>query len=145
VRERVYKEAHASVRLTGEDLDPLEVTLALRLPADHVHRRGEPRLQRTRSGVREYAPYRHGQWSMSTQGMVQSRRLSTHIEWLLSELEPKANALRSVLNGNVDADIFCYSLGASSRPPSIPRSIRDRASALGLRVDIDHYSTLDDD
>jgi hypothetical protein len=52
---------YASVRFSGEKLDPLTVTLALRLPPDHTHRDGEPRLQRVKSGdVKEYARYRGG-------------------------------------------------------------------------------------
>jgi hypothetical protein len=37
--KRVYSEAYASVRFAAEELDPLDVTLKLRLPADHAHRR----------------------------------------------------------------------------------------------------------
>jgi hypothetical protein len=141
---RIYSRAYASVRFAAVDLDPLDVTLRLRLPADHTHRRGEPRLTRSRrtKRVREYSPYSQGMWSMSSEAWVDSPRLATHIEWLLDELEPKAADVRALLESGVEGDIFCYSLGRSWRSPALPRRLRERAAALGLPIDIDHYPTL---
>ena len=138
---RIYTDAHASVRFWGEAVDPLDITVALRLPPDYTHRTGEPVLRRARSGkVRETRePYPHGMWIMSSRGLVKSPQLSTHIKWLLSELEPKVDAIQALLSGGVSADIVCYSSGASPRLPAIPRSLRKRAEALGLRIEIDHY------
>lgn len=145
--KRVYTDAYATVRFSSTDLDPADVTAALRLPPDHTHRRGELVLRRTKSGavVEARDPYPHGMWRMSSRSPVQSPRLSTHIEWLLSELEPKADAVRSLLGSGVAADIFCYSYGTNPRPPSIPRSLRERARALGLPIEIDHYEAHPDD
>ncbi len=139
--KRVYSEAYASVRFAAEDLDPLRVTLRLRLPADHMHRRGEPRLSRSgRTGrVREYAPYSRGMWSMSSRGWVDSPRLTTHVDWLLKELGPKSAEVRALVDSGVSADIFCYSRGRTAQPPAIPRDLRQRAAALGLSIEIDHY------
>jgi hypothetical protein len=140
----VYFRAYASVRFAAADLDPLDVTLRLRLPADHTHRRGEPRLRRTRrtGQVREDSPYSQGLWLMSSKAWVDSPRLATHIEWLLDELEPKAAEVRGLVATGVESDIFCYSLGRSWRSPAIPRRLRERAAALGLPIDIDHYPDL---
>lgn len=125
-------------------LDPLEITKALRLPPDHQHRDGEPRLVRTKKGkVQEYAAYRGGQWSMSSEQWVDSTCLATHLDWLLQQLEPHANAIRSILSGDVTADLFCYSLGSTTQPPSYPRSIADRAKSLGVSIEIDHYRDND--
>lgn len=138
--KRVYDRAYASVRFSGNKLDPLTVTLALRLPADHTHRDGEPRLRRVKSGqVNEYSPYRGGMWSMSSKKWVQSSRLAVHLEWLLRELEPKADAVRSLLADGIEADFFCFSSGSTTEPPSLPRTARDRAAALGIKIVIDHY------
>jgi hypothetical protein len=144
--KRVYDRAYASVRFSGEKLDPFTVTLALRLPADHIHRDGEPRLRRVKSGqVKEYAPYRGGMWSMSSEKWVQSPRLAVHLEWLLDELEPKADAIRSLLADGTEADFFCFSSGSTTEPPSLPRSVRDRAAGLGIEIVIDHYGPSEAD
>jgi Domain of unknown function (DUF4279) len=138
--KRVYDRAYASVRFWADKLDPLTVTLALRLPPDHIHRDGEPRLRRVKSGqVKEYAPYRAGMWSMSSKKWVQSPRLSIHLDWLLRELEPRSDAIRSLLADGIEADFFCFSSGSTTTPPSLPRAIRDRAAALGIEIVIDHY------
>lgn len=140
---RVYTRAFASLRLWGEQLDPLVVTAALRLPPDQTHRKGELRFHRTRAGkvVESGIPFPHGHWSMSSQALVDSPRLQVHLAWVLAEIEPKKAALRSLLDQGADADIFCYSAGSTARPPAVPRSLRDRAHALGLEIRIDHYQT----
>lgn len=138
---RVYKRAHASLRIHGPNVDPLDVTLALKLPPDHVHRQGEPRLLRTRSGtVEERSPYQSGMWSMSSEQWVDSPQLAVHLEWLLTQLEPLADALSKFQRGGTNVDFICYSFGSSPQPPSLPRSIRNRAAALGIDIQIDHYA-----
>ncbi len=139
---RSYDQAFASVRFCGDSLDPLTVTLALRLPADHVHRDGGPRLVRTQKGlIEERAPYRGGMWSMSSEQWVDSPRLAVHLEWLLNQLESKAEAIETLRTAGVNVDFFCFSAGFSPHPPSLPRAIRNRAAALGIQINIDHYGT----
>lgn len=144
--KRVYDRAYASVRFCGESLDPLHVSLALRLPSDHSHRDGEPRLCRTKSGkVMEYAAYHGGMWSMSSEEWVDSPRLAVHLEWLLAQLEPRVDAIASLISTGATVDFFCFSSGSTSMLPTLPRTIRDRAAALGIEIVIDHYSPSDDE
>jgi hypothetical protein len=139
-KKRVYERAYASVRFIGDSLDPLTVTLALRIPADHTHRHGEPHLVRTHKGVvTEYSPYSHGMWSMSSESRVHSPRLAVHLEWLIAQLEPKKDAIASLLRGGIHANFFCYSAGSTSVPPSLPRVLRTRAESLNIEILIDHY------
>lgn len=145
--EQDLNEAYASVRFMGPTLDPLDVTLALRLPYDHAHRDGEPRLGRSRKtgAVREYSPYRGGMWCLSSRAWVDSTKLDDHVLWLLEQLEERREAVAKLLAGGVHADIFCYSCGLDVRPPALPMSILERAGALGIKIDIDHYSSRDDE
>jgi hypothetical protein len=76
---------------------------------------------------------------MSSQEWVQSPRIQVHLAWLLGQLEPKADVVRSLLADGVEADFFCFSSGTTSVPPSLPRTIRERAAALGIEIVIDHY------
>src|SRR5262245_42055319 len=130
--KRIYTRAYASVRFYSPSLDPLDVTLALRLPATFVCRRGEPRLGRNgRTGkVREYAPYSAGMWSMSSEKWVNSPRLQVHLAWLLDQLEPKATAIGKLFAAGVEADFFCFSSGYTKLPPALPRAVRGRAERL---------------
>ncbi|MCA0374256.1 MAG: DUF4279 domain-containing protein [Gemmatimonadetes bacterium] len=140
---RTYIRAHAALRLQGEALDPMVVTAALRLPPDHTHRAGEQRFHRTRGGtvVASGAPAPHGHWSMSSEAHVRSRQLAVHIAWVLGEIEPRGAALRDLIGQGASADIVCFSEGATTRPPAVPRALRERAAALGLAIHIDHYAT----
>ena len=142
---RIYVRAHAALRLFAEDLDPSAVTRALELPPDHVHRKGDLRIGRTKTGtVQVYAPYTAGMWSMSSEPWVTSPRLQAHIQWVLDQMEPKADALALILATGVSADVFCYSLGRSVSPPSVPRSSRALLRELGLSLEIDHYELSED-
>ena len=137
---RVYTEAHASFRVFGKQLDPLTVTIALGLPPDLAHRAGEPRLHRSGKGrVVEQGVYREGLWSMSSKPWVNSPVLSTHLEWLLDQLEPVRNHVRDLLVAGHGVDFFCYSAGTTDRAPSLPKVVRSRADALGAPIDVDHY------
>jgi hypothetical protein len=138
--KRVYSRAYASIRFVGRTLDPLNVTKSLRLPPDHQHRGGEPRLTRSRNGgVQEYEDYREGLWSMSSKEWVESPVLETHVDWLLCQIEPLADAVRGLIAEGVNVDVFCYSLGRSKDSPSLSRATRERAESLGISIEIDHY------
>lgn len=142
--KRTYTSAYASVRFWSEELDPLRITQALLLPSDTQSRRGEPRLLRTNAGkVEILAAYRHGSWTMSSKGWIDSPRLHIHLLWLLEQLEPHQVAIEEILATGVSADFFCYSSGSTSTPPAVPHTVRDRANRLGFKIEIDHYNTSD--
>lgn len=140
--KRIYTRAYASARFWADDLDPLMITQALLLPPDTQHRRGEPRLFRTKTGkIEQRSPCRAGLWTMSSERWVDSPRLHIHLLWLLEQLEPRRTAIDEILANGVTADFFCYSCGLTPEPPSIPRTVRDRADALRFTIQIDHYDS----
>jgi hypothetical protein len=65
--------------------------------------------------------------------------LATHLDWLLSQLEPHADTIREIIAKGTKLDLFCFSSGVTPNPPSIPRKIRERAKSLGITIEIDHY------
>ncbi len=67
---------------------------------------------------------------MSSENWVDSPRLHIHLLWLLDELEPHRLSISKILAEGVMANFFCYSCGASSKPPAIPQSVRDRSDLL---------------
>jgi Domain of unknown function (DUF4279) len=144
--QTLYTHAHASIRFMGDALDPLDVTLLIRLPHDHTHRKGEPRIRRRRTdlSVNEYAPYHGGLWSMSSESWVRSSDLDVHVSWLLDQLEPRVDGVKQLLANGVVGDIFCFSSGFPAHPPTLPGRTLQRAAALGLTIDIDYYSKGDE-
>jgi hypothetical protein len=81
---------------------------------------------------------------MSSKTWVNSPQLDVHVRWLLDQLEERKDALTRLLSGDVRADIFCYSFGVDSRPPELPKTTLARADALGIQVEVDHYSAGSD-
>jgi len=138
-KQRVYVEAYAILRLFAEDVDPSEVTRALMLPPDYAHRRGDLRIDRTKKGkVQVCSAPSAGMWSMSSESWVTSPRLQVHIQWILDQIEPKAEALAAVLARGVTGDVYCCSFGRSASPAPGPRSLRNRLGELGLSLQISH-------
>lgn len=141
-----YREARASLRFMGETLDPLMVDRALRLPHDHVHRMGSPRLSRSKSGkVIDLGDHTEGIWTMTSKGWVDSRKLEVHVQWILDQIEPRAEAIAELLISGVSGDIFCYSIGTTASPPTLTKATRSRVEALGLRLEIDYVQHLPGD
>lgn len=143
--KRIYTRASASLICSGIALDPLQVTVALRLPPDAQFRKDEPRLVRRRSGkIEELPAHQFGHWSISSEKWVDSPQLHIHLAWLLEQLEPKLAAINDLKSLGSDFKFFCFSVGATQSPPSLPRTIRSRAKQLGIEIVIDHYDSSTD-
>ncbi len=63
-----------------------------------------------------------------------------HLLWLL---EPYPTAIDKILANGVIADFYCDPPGSTSTPPSIPRTVRDRADPPSFEIEIDHYDLSD--
>lgn len=139
---KVYIEAYCSLRIFGNDLDPLSVTKKLKIPPDFQSRKGEPRLSRSKKGkIVEYSPYSTNMWSFGSKNWVKSPNLTTHLKWLLKELELKKDLLLDYKNEpGISIDAFCFSTGNSKKPPNIPAQIKEQFNELSIKIVIDHYS-----
>ena len=77
---------------------------------------------------------------MSSVHWVTAHTLDPHIAWLLSQLEPRADAVKALHLLGAKQDIFCYCLGSLPEPPAVSDSLLRRARALGIPIDIDYYA-----
>jgi hypothetical protein len=136
-------DVHASLRIYGDDVDPLDVAKALGLPADYSHRRGEPRLVRNprTMEVRAGAEHRNGMWIMSSERWIASERLGDHVRWILQQLRGREAALARLVSEGAAADVLCYSFSPAATPQEISETLLRSASDLGLSIDIDHYDS----
>jgi hypothetical protein len=73
----------ATLRVTGDDLDPDEVTQILRITPTTAHRKGEPFRSGPRAGT---VIGRTGVWYFSTEHIFDSDRLSDHINALFATI-----------------------------------------------------------
>ena len=139
---KAYSRAYCSLRIFGEDLDPISVTQKLKIPPDFESRKGEPRLRRSTKGkILEYSPYATNMWSFSSENWVDSPNIAAHLKWLLKELETKKELLLEYKNDpNIRMDAYCFSTGYSKKPPTIPEQIKEKFNELGIEIELDHYS-----
>ena len=59
----------------------------------------------------------------------------------------RAEAIRLLASviADLKVDIYCFSVGASASPPSIPRVIIERAERLGISIGVDHHDSTNDE
>ena len=134
---RLYTRAFATLRFSAEFLNPADVTRAIWLPPDHVHRKGE--LVRTKGKAKTRDKHREGLWTLSSEGCVNVPELDTNVRWLLGLLEPRAEAVAGLLAQGVNAVIWCHSRGSTGKAPSLSREVRKRVEALGIAIEGEHF------
>jgi hypothetical protein len=126
--ERTY----ASLGIYAEGLDPAEMSSLLQLSPTESHRQGE--------GVHGGAPLKRGFWSLSSEQHVDSRDLRRHLDWLLDQIEGRANMLRTLREQGYDMTVACYWSSADGHggPTLSPVQTR-RLANLDLELWIDFY------
>lgn len=85
------RECSVSLRIGGEDLDPIEISSALGLAATRSFRKGEEYVSKT-SRVMKYPI---GMWHFSTQSN-KSKSLEEHCQQLLRALDERKEALKNL-------------------------------------------------
>lgn len=97
---------HATLRIYPESLDPVDVTARLGIEPTRCQRRGEP----LKPGGR---PAKLHGWVLSSEGVVDSRDVRQHLDWLLSALVPRAEALLALQAEGCRMDVSCFWVSAS--------------------------------
>src|SRR5713226_10670143 len=95
---------HASLGIFHDDLDPEEITRLLGLQPTRGWKRGEPRNPRARTPI----PAKFGVWLLSTRGIVQSRDVRRHIDWLLDRAEPRGAVFKMLHERGCRTDLRCF-------------------------------------
>lgn len=136
--QKKYSESYASCIFY--DYNPVHISKILLLPPDSQHFAGEPRMSRTQAGkVVVYGTYARDMWCMSSKKWLESKKIATHINWLLEQLEPKAEDIYHILDQGATGRISCFVHGTASTPPSYPKALLQRADMLHLPIEIDYY------
>jgi hypothetical protein len=133
--------AYATLQVTGDRLDPPEVTAVLGLKPTFCVRKGETFRRGRRD--REYVG-RTGVWSFSTKGTIHSDRLQDHLaslgELLLARQE-RFVEIREFLRGHSEwAGVSCFWAGpAQAAQPSVPEWFRELVGRIGGEIEVDFY------
>lgn len=129
--ERTY----ATLRIYPESLDPDAVTTRLGIDPSDWQRRGESR----KSGSR---PAKIHGWFLSSDGIVDSRDVRKHLDWLLTMIVPKIEVVLTLQAEGCKMDVSCFWVSATGHGgPSIhPTQMRDLAR-LELELWFDVYAS----
>jgi hypothetical protein len=122
---RTCEQAYASFRVYHDNLDPAAVTRDLGIQPSDV--------------VEGWA------WILSTEAAVSSRDIRRHLDWLIDQLEPRHEVIRSLQSAGCRMDVFCYWRWTGQGGPTIsPRNMHG-LGLLGIELGFDIYhSWLDE-
>jgi hypothetical protein len=154
IREKLMKPAdydddypsclktRAMMRICNDDLDPERITCVLGIKPSGTQVKGRPHTRR--SGVTSTPTI--GGWFLSSEGVINSRDVRRHVDWILGVLAGKEEALRRLQQEEGTwMDIFCYWLSAEGHGgPSLSPAIMRRLGQLELAIGFDIYGPFDD-
>jgi hypothetical protein len=124
-----------SLRLTGDGVEPDEVTAALGLEPTYSARKGDHFRQNPR-----YMVHRSNIWTHSVTA-DSNVPFEEQIPSLLDQLEARSVALDDLLDrADVEAELFLgFSSGDGQGGTFFPPGLLSRIGALGLALDLDLY------
>ena len=133
------KETSVVFRLIHPAIDLDSITAALKLAPSRAWRKGDPAEWKGR-------PARTGMWMLDSEGMVVSRDLRRHLDWLILQLRGKHDQLREFRDAGYHIDVFCHwvQLGGTGGPTLSPANMRGLAE-LDLELGFEFWSETDDD
>ena len=138
--EKTLPIAFASLRLSGDRLEPARVTAALSATPTIAYRKGEVYK---RSRGRE-ARGRTGVWLLCSEDHVCSSDLNDHLEFLLGVVSPDTDEDRlrrvqsTIRDYGLEADVPCFWHGEPGAPPPVIREdIRERLARIPAEIELD--------
>jgi hypothetical protein len=110
--------AFATLRFSGDRLDPDRITAILGVQPTKAYRKGERYLAGPRAG---YVIGRTGVWVLASDGAIDSAELDPHLEYLVASIfaEPdREERLKQLQRGSRRT---CHAFGVADRVPAHPR------------------------
>lgn len=124
-------QTYAELRVYSGDLLPAEVSSRLGLEPTTVNERGKQRVSLT-TGRTRTLPL--NAWFVSSEGLVVSKDLRRHLDWVLDRIEPAADAicaLQTVPGVRIEISCSWWSATGNGGPTLSPPQMR-RMAELGL-------------
>jgi Domain of unknown function (DUF4279) len=134
--------AFATLRFTGDRLDPDRITAILGVHPTKAYRKGESYLAGPRAG---YVTGRTGVWALATDGPVDSPELDQHLDYLLDlvfrrpDREERLKQLREAMSRDgVKADVSCFWRGGpGASPPAVSKDAICMLQQLPAEIETD--------
>jgi hypothetical protein len=136
-------KAFATLRLSGDRLDPARISAILRVPPTKAWRKGERYFAGTHTG---YLVGRTGTWFLATDDVVASPDLDKHLNYLNNllargpqdEREPLVELQELMARDNLSAYVSCFWHGeAGEQPPPIRAETTTNLRALPADIETD--------
>jgi hypothetical protein len=143
INDRCCLKTDASLRLSGDLLDPEAVTHELGIPPSSCHAKGDLRSSKVGPLIE-----RTGVWALSSENALSSTILEHHIIYLLEKLEPVKKQLLFLMDRySLTGDIFCgwFLKEGDCGGPEISGGVLRRIADLNLILDFDFYGPCGDD
>lgn len=138
--------AYASFELTGDKLVPSFWTRFFRRSPTHKHvKGGVPCIRQDyRSlspAVPRLAPYRTGEWSLTSRARIDSDDLDAHLGYLIERLRfPRIHLQHFMAEDGLTARVVCFWDNArGDRMPVIDPALRKVFADSGVPIAIDEY------
>jgi hypothetical protein len=134
--------AFATLRFSGDRLDPDRITAILGVEPTKAYRKGERYLAGPRAG---YVTGRTGVWVLATDSVIDSAELDRHLGHLVELVfgapgrEERLEQLRELMSRyGVKADISCFWRGGPGTPPPvIPGNVVSSFRQLPGKIETD--------
>jgi Domain of unknown function (DUF4279) len=124
-------KTYASLRIIYEELEPDKISKQLGVRPTTSCRKGELNTKKI--------PSRIGIWSLSTEGIIKSRDIRRHLDWLVDQLQGKESQFKAWKAQGIKTDVFCYWLSTGQGGPSISIRNMQRLSTFDLELSFDIY------
>jgi hypothetical protein len=122
---------YVTLRIYPGVLSPDEITLRLNLEPSSTQR---PEVRGP--GVKDLP----SAWFLRSEGVVDSRDVRRHLDWLLKQIADKRSAFTALRTAGVRIDVSCYWMSASGHGgPTLSPTQMSALAALDLDVGFDVY------
>jgi Domain of unknown function (DUF4279) len=139
-------KAFATLRFSGDRLDPDQISAILRVPPTKAWRKGERYFAGSRTG---HLVGRTGTWFLATDDFVTSPDLDQHLEFLTNLLlcfpgdegERLVQLRETMMRDDVRADVSCFWHGETGeQPPTVSAERIEKLRALPAEIETDFDS-----
>ena len=136
------EENYATLGIYHEDLDPENINKLLDLTYSWSCRKGDPIWNiHPEKGKRKL-----GTWLLRTEGIIDSKDCRRHIDWLLDQIEDKAEVLEKLRQSGYRIDVGCYWVSKHGQGgPTVSPAQSNRLARLKIELGFDVYFAFDED
>jgi hypothetical protein len=126
--------SYVTLAVVGDDLDPGEVTRALRLFPSQSWRRGEP------TGHAPNSTYRGSGWKKSLPEAELALPLEGQLLYWARELHGRAEGISRLVRAGHECSLVCYIGSSGTASIVLPVALQKAVAALGLQLEISFFA-----